>query len=111
MTFHTLVRVTLLLFAGLHGSASLAGAWDVGPFDNDDAMDFVLELEQQDGLQGVYDAFIPTYDPEAYLEVDLGARCRGRRPLRAGPALGGIRASRRVESAFAGDTRATRIAA
>ncbi|HKJ27479.1 MAG TPA: DUF4259 domain-containing protein [Anaerolineales bacterium] len=46
------------------------GAWDVGSFDNDDALDWVYELEQANGFDILADAFENvTGQKEGYLEA------------------------------------------
>ena len=56
----------LLLF--LSGSA-LAGAWDVGPFDNDDALDWVWELLESDDMSVVKRTLQDAIDSSGYLEA------------------------------------------
>ena len=46
------------------------GAWGIGPFENDDALDFVAEL-QADGVSVVRSALeaVALLDPDGYLEA------------------------------------------
>jgi len=51
--------ITSLICFGflLSCSIAMAGAWDMGPFDNDDALDFVSELEDSDSTSILERAF------------------------------------------------------
>jgi len=57
-----------LLFSFCSGAA-LAGAWDMGPFDNDDALDWVWELSESDDLTVVNQALQNVIDTSGYLEA------------------------------------------
>ncbi|MEL7436045.1 MAG: DUF4259 domain-containing protein [Chloroflexota bacterium] len=51
------------------------GAWDIGNFDNDDALDFVIEIEEANSLIPIYDLAVVINtnradDSEYYIEVD-----------------------------------------
>ena len=50
MSFRSLVSIALLL---LLAGPVLAGGWDTGPFDNDDALDWVWELTESDDLSAI----------------------------------------------------------
>ena len=50
-------------------SSALGGAWDIGPFDNDDAMDWVWELSESDDLSVVKQALQDVIDTSGYLEA------------------------------------------
>lgn len=50
------------------------GAWDIGPFGNDDATDFLAELEEApDVLAELHNALTDVVDGEEYLEVPEAA--------------------------------------
>jgi hypothetical protein len=55
----------LLLLSGL----VLAGGWDVGPFDNDDALDWVWELTESDDLSSIDHALQTVLDTSDYIEA------------------------------------------
>ena len=61
-----LFAVFLFLFCT---SSVLGGAWDIGPFDNDDAMDWVWELSESDDLSVVKQALQDVIDTSGYLEA------------------------------------------
>lgn len=50
-------------------SMALAGAWDVGSFDNDDALDWVWELTESDDLSVVKEALHAANSTSGYLEA------------------------------------------
>lgn len=50
------------------------GAWDLGNFDNDDAMDFVSDLTESDDLELVHDAIESVVDNYIYIEGDEAAK-------------------------------------
>ena len=52
---------------------ALAGAWDVGPFDNDDALDWVWELSESDDLSVVKNALQSAINTSGYLEAPTGS--------------------------------------
>lgn len=64
-----LIAVSAVAFAG----SVLAGAWDTGPFDNDDALDWVWELTDSDDLSVVEDALQSAIDTSDYLEAPMGS--------------------------------------
>ena len=45
------------------------GAWSHGSFDNDDALDWVGELQDADGIEPISDAFEAVLSAEDYLEA------------------------------------------
>lgn len=49
------------------------GAWGTGSFENDDALDFLVILEQGSGLQPVRDALAAVLANEDYVEADEAA--------------------------------------
>jgi len=51
----------------------MAGAWDVGSFDNDDALDWVWELSESDDLSLVEDTLQSAVEAPAYLEAPTGS--------------------------------------
>lgn len=56
----------LSLFAS---PGALAGAWDIGPFENDDALDWVWELTDSDGLAPLNRAFDDVLRSPRYVEA------------------------------------------
>lgn len=44
------------------------GAWGVGPFDNDDAVDWAYELEESSGVEAIQ-AALDAVEPDTYLEA------------------------------------------
>ena len=50
------------------------GTWGVGPFENDDASDWVYELESIDDLSICRSTFLSVITEVNYLEQDQGAR-------------------------------------
>lgn len=47
----------------------MAGAWDTGPFDNDDALDWVWELSESNDLSVIESTLRNAADESAYLEA------------------------------------------
>lgn len=45
------------------------GAWDVGPFDNDGALDLLAEIRMGDFS---FESFTSAFEDEDYLEIDAG---------------------------------------
>ncbi len=66
MSFRSLVSLTLLLFLS---SPVLAGGWDAGPFDNDDALDWVWELTESNDLSAVEMALDGVLESPGYIEA------------------------------------------
>ena len=50
-------------------STAFAGAWDTGPFDNDDALDWVWELAESDDLSVIETALQAAAAESGYLEA------------------------------------------
>ena len=50
------------------------GAWSAGPFDNDDAVDFMIELEDTPSWQTVSETFDTVLSQPGYVELTDGAR-------------------------------------
>jgi hypothetical protein len=50
------------------------GVWGIGPFDNDDAIDFAYELLASDDLTPAREALSATTDTDGWLEVPEGSR-------------------------------------
>ena len=50
-----------------------AGGWDVGPFDNDDALDWVWELSESNDLSVVEEALQSAISTSGYLEAPTGS--------------------------------------
>lgn len=64
-----LLAISVLAYAGL----ALAGAWDTGPFDNDDALDWVWELSESDDLSVIEIALRDAAASSSYLEAPTGS--------------------------------------
>ncbi|MDJ0919426.1 MAG: DUF4259 domain-containing protein [Woeseiaceae bacterium] len=56
---------SLLVFSG----AAFAGGWDTGPFDNDDALDWVWELAESDDLSVIDAALDGVIESPGYIEA------------------------------------------
>ena len=67
------LRLAILLGLVWAGPA-LPGAWDTGPFDNDDALDWVWELTESSGLAVVQEALNSAVDTTGYLEAPTASR-------------------------------------
>jgi hypothetical protein len=52
----------------LGGKETYVGAWGVGPFDNDDAADWVYELQESEGTAAIV-AALRAVGPDGYLEA------------------------------------------
>ena len=64
--------LVVLLFAS---SSAYAGAWDTGPFDNDDALDFVYELTEASPYRALWQALGPCMASRGeYLDATDGSR-------------------------------------
>lgn len=55
------------------------GAWDIGNFDNDDALDFVMKIEEVDSLSPIYELAVSinaqrTSNSDFYIEADACAQ-------------------------------------
>lgn len=50
-----------------------SGAWDVGPFDNDDALDWAWELEESTDLSVVKAALISVTESSTYIEAPVAS--------------------------------------
>ena len=66
------LRLITLVAVSCTGLAH-AGAWDTGPFDNDDALDWVWQLTESDDLSVVEDALNNALESSAYLEAPMGS--------------------------------------
>ena len=66
-------RIVSLVLLSIFSAQSLAGAWDIGPFDNDDALDWVWELSESKDLSVVSDALQAVSDSPGYLEAPTGS--------------------------------------
>lgn len=62
-------RITLAAWILVWSSSVLAGAWDTGSFDNDDALDWVWELSESDDLSAVENAVSAAANASDYLEA------------------------------------------
>ncbi len=65
-----LITLALCLVA----STATAGAWGTGVFENDDALDFVLELTEGDPAEPVSSPFRFAWHGGGYIDAYLGAR-------------------------------------
>ena len=63
------VSILLFLCSGL----AFSGGWDVGPFDNDDALDWVWELSESNDLSVVEEALQSATGTSGYLEAPTGS--------------------------------------
>ena len=64
-----LVAISMLAWAG----TALAGGWDTGSFDNDDALDWIYELSESEDLSVVESALQNAVDASGYLEAPTGS--------------------------------------
>ena len=62
-------RIFLALSILTMAGSALAGAWDVGSFDNDDALDWVWELTESDGISIVEDSLQAAAGSSSYLDA------------------------------------------
>lgn len=60
-----IIAVCTLIWAG----SAVAGAWDTGPFANDDALDWVWELSESDDLSLVRTTLESAANSSGYLEA------------------------------------------
>ena len=70
MRFRILYMPILSLFLA---SAAVAGAWGTGPFENDDALDWVWELEASTGPAVIVAALDSAADAKSYIEAPSGS--------------------------------------
>lgn len=68
-----LLRLALVLFCVSCNGSAVAGAWDVGPFENDDALDWVWELESSSGFAVLESALATAANRPSYLEAPDGS--------------------------------------
>ena len=61
--------IVFLCLSLMSGPAALAGAWDIGPFDNDDALDWVWELSDSSDLAPLNRAFDDVLRSPRYVEA------------------------------------------
>lgn len=67
-------KIAVLLFSlSFLCQNGFTGAWDVGSFDNDDASDWVYELESSTGLSTIGDALSAASDVRGYIEAPTGS--------------------------------------
>ena len=71
MKFVYQVTIALLLFLSVEVEA---GAWAVGTFENDDALDFIWEVQNGDPPEPLSSPFKHAHYSNGYIEADLGAR-------------------------------------
>ncbi len=62
-------NIFVTIFLLLSFCSALAGGWDIGPFDNDDALDWVWELSESEDLSVVNQALQNVIDTSGYLEA------------------------------------------
>ncbi len=62
-------RIILSACALIWAGSALAGAWDTGSFDNDDALDWVWELSESSDLSVVEQALNAAANSSGYLEA------------------------------------------
>jgi len=63
----------LFVAASFLSQNAFTGAWDIGPFDNDDALDWVYELEASSDLSAVEDALSAVANEDSYIEAPTGS--------------------------------------
>jgi hypothetical protein len=71
------MRITapLIIFTALsHSLAAIAGAWGIGPFENDDALDFVSQLQEYDSYRAIWLPFGDIIDSDTYIDATIGAQ-------------------------------------
>ena len=68
-----LKNVVFLLTAFFLNQNAGAGAWDIGPFDNDDALDWVYELESSSNLSAVQAALAAVANEDSYIQAPTGS--------------------------------------
>ena len=66
-------RLVLALCSISLSGFAVAGAWDIGPFDNDDALDWVWELESSADFSAIESALAPAAHRHSYLEAPDGS--------------------------------------
>lgn len=66
-------QVAATAFLCLYSTFALAGAFDIGPFDNDDALDWVWELSESNDLSAVKRALRDAIDASGYMEAPTGS--------------------------------------
>ncbi len=52
---------------------AVGGAWDMGPFENDDALDWVRELEESTDFSAIKAALRPATSSGSYIEAPSGS--------------------------------------
>jgi len=57
----------------LSGTAAYGGAWGVGSFENDDALDWVYELEESSGFSALSAALRPVATDKGYIDAPSGS--------------------------------------
>ena len=69
----TYAQFAILLWCFL-SAASFAGAWGTGTFENDDALDFVWEIQDEDTPALLSSPFRYAFHSDGYIDAYLGAR-------------------------------------
>jgi hypothetical protein len=64
-----MIRTILVICTLIWGGPATAGAWDTGPFDNDDALDWVWELSESDDLSIIKSTLNSAASSSGYLEA------------------------------------------
>lgn len=69
------IRTLLITFVTLlHSAVAISGAWGVGPFENDDALDFALQLQEYDSYQAIWLPFGEIIRSDSYIDATIGAQ-------------------------------------
>ena len=71
MKYLNQVLLALLLFLSAEVEA---GAWAVGAFENDDALDFIWEVQNGDPPEPLSSPFKHAHHSDGYIEAGLGSR-------------------------------------
>jgi len=66
-------HAALILAISFLGQNALAGAWDMGSFDNDDALDWVYELESTSDLSAIITALTAVANNDSYIQAPTGS--------------------------------------
>ena len=64
-----MIRIILAICTLTWAGFATAGAWDTGPFDNDDALDWVWELSESNDLAVIEATLESAANSSGYLEA------------------------------------------
>ena len=64
-----MIRIIIAVFTLAWASFAMAGAWDTGPFANDDALDWVWELSESNDLSVIETTLEAAANSSGYLEA------------------------------------------